>query len=131
MSEELKPVLYEWLKKAYELGVKRDSFSAQISESDLPSLELYYAPKMLDDLLAAWGTKRFTRPSPWIPVTPETLPEEKKNHKSGWVIVLRDMPDVSIDERADFSRYDFEKKEWPYDNDIITHYMPIPELPSQ
>ena len=68
--------------------------------------------------------------SPWISVE-DRLPEEKMNHWSSWVVVLRDLPVLDVDELADFSRYDHEKKQWPYQNETITHWMPIPELPKE
>ena len=53
MSEEknISDVLYRWLKKAYEMGVKRDRFSDQQSECDLPALDLSYVPKIMNEVI--------------------------------------------------------------------------------
>ncbi len=46
-------ILFKWLKKAYEMGVKRDRFSDQQSECDLPCLDIDYVPKMIAELKQA------------------------------------------------------------------------------
>lgn len=43
-------ILYRWLEKAYELGLKRDRFDANITEMDYPILDLDYTPNMKKEL---------------------------------------------------------------------------------
>ena len=45
-----KQILFNWLRKAYEMGVSRDKFSDQQSECDLPALDLSFVPKMKAEL---------------------------------------------------------------------------------
>ena len=87
-----------------------------------PCVGHYYKTKA--EAVTAWNT----RPSPWIAVTPDSLPERstqvERRHLSVLVLLL-------IEGVAKKGYYDFDDAEWymcgnPCDP---SHYMPIPPLP--
>ena len=86
------------------------------------------------EVVTAWNT----RPSPWISVTPETMPDYEKQ-----VLLINvhfSTPDVKVGKLTDNVSLPLGNR-WDgwflgYDNvtpaiSAYTHWMPIPELPSQ
>jgi len=43
-------ILFKWLKQAHDLGLKTNQFSDQISEYNMPALDLGCVPKMKEEL---------------------------------------------------------------------------------
>lgn len=119
MDEQLKQILYKWLKQAYEMGVSRDKFSDQQSECDLPALELSLVPAMATEI-------ENTRPSPWIKITPETLPEKYR------VVLVLDALGIQNGWYEDGKWYT-DDNAGQQSLEILhpTHYTPIPPLPER
>ena len=96
-------------------------FEESLTEKDLATLSK-------DDMCFAFqlGVKwAESHPeSPWISVN-EKLPPIEKDNLSIKVIV------VSTKGKIDFSRYDYDMKEWisPSLDIEFTHWMPLPKLP--
>ena len=96
-------------------------FKESLTEKDLATLSK-------DDMCFAFqlGVKwAESHPeSPWISVN-EKLPPIEKDNLSIKVIV------VSTKGKIDFSRYDYDMKEWisPSLDIEFTHWMPLPKLP--
>lgn len=76
----------------------------------------------INNFITAWNT----RPSPWIPITPDTMPKRWKNARNTeWF-------HVSNGAKICFGRYNFRDQMWQSKNiynkritDSATHYQPI------
>ncbi len=108
--EELKPIFESWFGKEFPLpaGMERGPIGRDLKSG----------------CEKAFMAGVDTRPSPWVPITPETMPEETGDY---WVIrkgVAR--PEIRT---FDIS-YQLLIGVFPTDPKI-TYYMPIPPLPER
>jgi Lar family restriction alleviation protein len=71
-----------------------------------------------------------TRPSPWIPITPETLPEveDYPHNNSG---ASKTVLGKGAKKTLFLTMYCHNRHSWIVGDAVITHYMPIPPLPER
>ena len=123
MSEELKPCL--WCNEPEEFHVSGDDDDPN-DEATVECGNCFccgpHKPTRAE-AITAWNT----RPSPWISVTPETMPERKQ---SVFVTNGKTVKEVRELFASDDDGVITVGASWEFD-EAITHWMPIPELPSQ
>ncbi len=122
MSEELKPCPFCGGEAELCQGYDEDGTELCSIHCGTCGMETIRDDRKPAEAITAWNT----RPSPWISVTPETMPERKQ---SVFVTNGKTVKEVRELFASDDDGVITVGASWEFD-EAITHWMPIPELPT-